>query len=63
MFLMGMMFLLMVLLNVGHNVFVVWKDPFDSASIQDVLDGPSFFGVVSYVIVVDTILPQTSFGF
>jgi hypothetical protein len=30
---------------------------------QDLLDGPSFFGVASHVIVVDIVLTQTSFGF
>jgi len=52
-----------VLLNVGHNVFVVRKDPLDGALIQDLLNGPSFFGVVSHVIVVNIVLTQTSFGF
>ncbi len=52
-----------VLLNVGHDVFVVRKDPLDGALTQDLLDGPSFFRVVSNVIVVDTVLTQTSFSF
>jgi len=52
-----------VLLNVGHNVCVVQKDPFDCALTQDLLDGLSFFGVASHVIVVDIGLTQTSFGF
>jgi len=39
-----------VLLNVGHNVFVVRKDPLDGAFTQDLL------GVVSHVIVVDIVL-------
>ncbi len=52
-----------VLLNVGHDVFVVWKDPLDGALTQDLFDGPPFFGVVSHVIVVDIVLTQTSFGF
>jgi hypothetical protein len=51
-----------VLLNVGHDVLVVRKDPLDGALIQELLDGP-FFGVVSHVIVVDTVLTQTSFSF
>ncbi len=50
-------------MNVSHNVFIVWKDPLDGALIQDILDSPSFFGVVSYVIVVHTVLTQTSFNF
>jgi hypothetical protein len=52
-----------VLLNVGHDVFVVPKDPLDGALTQDLLDGPSFFGVASHVIVVDIVLTETSFGF
>jgi len=52
-----------VLLNVGHDVFGVRKDPLDGALIQDLLDGPSFFGVASHVIVVDIVLTQTSLGF
>jgi hypothetical protein len=52
-----------VLLNVGHDVFVVRKDFFDGALIQELLDGPSFFGLVSHVIVVDIVFTQTSFGF
>ncbi len=51
-----------VLPNVGHDVFVVQKDCLDGAMTQDLLDDPSFFGVVSHGIVVDTILTQKSFG-
>jgi hypothetical protein len=52
-----------VLLNVGHDVFVVRKDFLDGALTQDLLCGPSFFGVVSHVIVLDTVLTQRSFNF
>ncbi len=52
-----------VVLNVGYDVFVVRKDLLDGALTQDLLDGPSFFGVVSHVIVVDIVLTQISFGF
>ncbi len=52
-----------VLLNVGHVVFVVRKDPLDGALTQYLLDGFSFFGVVSHVIVVDIVLTQISFSF
>ncbi len=35
-----------VLLNGGHDFFVVRKDPLDGALTEDLLDDPSFFGVV-----------------
>ncbi len=47
-----------VLPNVGHDVSIVWKDPLDGALIQDLLDGHSFFGVMSHVTIVDTVLTQ-----
>ncbi len=47
-----------VIPNGGHEVFVIWKDPLNGALIQDLLDGPSFFGVVSHLIVVNIILRQ-----
>ncbi len=47
-----------VLLNVGHDVFIVQKDPLDGALTQDLLDGLSFFGVVSHVTTIDIVLTQ-----
>ncbi len=52
-----------VLLNVGHDVFDVRKDPLDGALTQDLFDDPSFNGVVSQVAAIDTVLTQTNFHF
>ncbi len=45
-----------VLLNVGHDVSTIQKDPLDGALIQDLLDG--FFGVVSHIIVDGIVFTQ-----
>jgi hypothetical protein len=50
-----------VLLNVGHDVSTIQKDPLDGALIQDLLDG--FFLVLCHMLLLLTLSSHKKFQF